>query len=331
MKQTLSPAVPYQKKDLWISQFAHDVTLGLSQHPKSVPSRYFYDKEGDKIFQQIMNMPEYYITSCEHDIFMQQGKKMCQVFHEPGETFNLIEFGAGDGYKTKVLLKKLLEDEADFTYNPVDISKNILEELNTNLKNELPGMKVRPLNMEYFSALSKLSELNTRRNVVLFLGANIGNFSREAAGNFLSRISWYCKPGDLLLLGADLKKDPQIISLAYNDPHGITAAFNLNLLQRMNRELGADFDTNSFVHHTFYEPQSGEVLSYLVSLRRQTVRFAHINMEVSFEAFESIHTETSRKYSLSELEELAADQGFEVLEHFSDERNYFVDSLWKIR
>ena len=313
------------------TQFAKDVMLGLSQNPKAVSSRYFYDEQGDKIFQQIMNMPEYYLTRSEHEIFSQQRKEICEAFNAFGEAFNLIEFGAGDGYKTKLLLNYLLENGADFTYYPVDISNHILEELSESLHNELPALKVKPLNLEYFSALSKLSEINKRRNIILFLGANIGNFHINEAGTFLQRVNWYSKKGDMFLLGLDLKKDPRIISAAYNDPHGITASFNLNLLDRMNRELGADFDTRQFMHHTFYEAVSGEVRSYLVSLKKQSVHFAVLDWKKEFDAFEIIHTEISKKYSITELETLAKEQDFQILEHFTDDKKYFLDTLWKVK
>ncbi len=320
-----------QKTAVKKSQFARDVMQGLSQKSKAVSSRYFYDEQGDKIFQQIMNMPEYYLTSSEHEIFSQQRKEICEAFNAFNEPFNLIEFGAGDGYKTKLLLNYLLENNADFTYYPVDISNHILEELDESLHGEFPALMVKPLNLEYFSALSKLSEMSKRRNVILFLGANIGNFHIEEAGTFLQRINWYSKKGDMLLLGADLKKDPKIITAAYNDPHGITASFNLNLLSRMNHELGADFDLKHFMHHTFYEPVSGEVLSYIVSLQQQSVNFAALNWKTNFEAFEIIHTEISKKYSIPELESLAKEQGYIVKEHFTDDKKYFLDTLWEVK
>ena len=320
-----------QKATIKKSQFAKDVMMGFSQKPKAISSRYFYDEQGDKIFQQIMNMPEYYLTRSEYEIFSQQRKEICEAFNAFDEAFNLIEFGAGDGYKTKLLLKYLLANNANFTYYPVDISNHILEELRESLQAELPGLKVKPLNLEYFSALSKLSEMSKKRNVILFLGANIGNFHINEAGTFLQRINWYSKKGDMLLLGVDLKKDPRIITAAYNDPHGITAAFNLNLLSRMNRELGADFDTHHFMHHTFYEPVSGEVLSYIVSLKQQSVNFAALDWKTDFEAFEIIHTEISKKYGIPELESLAKEQGFQILEHFTDEKKYFLDTLWEVK
>lgn len=312
-----------------LSQFAKDVMQGLSQENKSISSKYFYDDEGDRIFQQIMEMPEYYLTRSEFEILSQQRDEICQAMRAFDEPFNLIEFGAGDGTKTKLLLSKLLEGGADFTYFPVDISQNILDELSGSLKSGFPDLKVHPLNTDYFGALERMSDFDNRRNITLFLGSNIGNFHLDESEEFMGKLASKIETGDMLLLGVDLKKDPEIIVNAYDDPHGITAAFNLNLLSRMNRELGADFNINDFKHYTFYEPDSGEVLSYLVSLKTQTVSFEGLHMEVNFIKDELINTEVSKKYSLNELEQLASGQGFEVIKHFLDANEYFTDTLWR--
>ncbi len=318
------------KKEV-LSQFAQDTIEGLGSHPKTISSKYFYDTEGDKIFQQIMAMPEYYLTRSEFEIFEHQGKEIATTMTKGSENFNLIEFGAGDGYKTKLLLQQLLNTGVGFTYYPVDISKNILQELEKELKAEFPQLEVSPLNLDYFEALKTLSKLNTNKNITLFLGSNIGNFHDHEARQFLDQFKHQCRPGDRLLLGVDLKKDPRIITLAYDDPHGITAAFNLNLLKRMNRELGAHFQLDNFSHHTFYEPISGEVFSYLVSLKEQNVSFDTLDLPISFEAYEMIHTEISKKYSIRELDVMASDLGFAVQKHFTDTNHYFVDSLWEIK
>lgn len=312
-----------------LSSFGKDVIYGLSQHPKSLSSRYLYDKEGDKIFQEIMNMPEYYLTNCEYEILSQQRKEICDAIGAFEEPNNIVEFGAGDGYKTKLLLKYLIDNGAQLTYYPVDISNFILTELKDNLNEEMPGLDVKPLNLEYFEALTALSKFNNRRNMVLFLGSNIGNFKYKEAKNFIGRINSCINPGDLLLTGVDLRKNPEIISLAYDDPHGITSRFNLNLLKRMNRELGADFNLGGFSHYAFYEPVDGEMLSYLVSNREQVVHFEALNWHVEFHQNEFIHTEVSKKYSISELELMAESQKFQVIQHFLDEKQYFADTLWQ--
>jgi dimethylhistidine N-methyltransferase len=312
------------------TQFAKDVLAGLGKTSKSIPSKYFYDAEGDRIFQQIMEMPEYYLTRCEYEILDQQVQEILESADAFDSPFNLIEFGAGDGLKTKILLKYLRDQQAQFTYYPVDISRSILADLTRSLAREMPSIQAVSLNMDYFEALKEMDKLSDRRNVILFLGSNIGNFSNEQTLEFLGKIRDNSKNGDMLLLGVDLKKDPQTILDAYDDPHGITAAFNMNLLTRMNRELEADFDLDSFEHYTFYDEATGEVRSYLRSLRDQVVHFNSLDSAYPFASEELIHTEISRKYSLQELESFAAKLDFKVVRHFLDSRNYFTDTLWEI-
>jgi len=319
-----------EKSKTELSQFAQDIIRGLGTDSKYISSKYFYDEEGDRIFQQIMEMPEYYLTRAEFEILSEQKGQICDAMQAFTEPFNLIEFGAGDGLKTKLLLRHLVDGNADFTYFPVDISQNILTELSENLHSEFPGLKVQTLNDDYFGALRKMESFNERRNITLFLGSNIGNFHLNEAADFLKKLSNNCKHGDMLLLGVDLKKDHRIINQAYNDPHGITAAFNLNLLTRMNRELGADFDLNTFKHTTYYEAESGEVLSFLVSLTDQKVYFKNLDYSVQFLKEERIHTEISRKYDFEELDFVAAKDSYEVINYFVDNNKYFTDALWKI-
>jgi len=319
-----------EKTKTLTDQFAKDVAKGLQEKNKSLPSKYFYDEEGDRIFQQIMEMPEYYLTRAEYEIFSKQKQEICQKMLAFSEPFNLIEFGAGDGLKTKVLLKQLSKGNASFTYFPVDISENILNELKTDLRAEFPGLKVHPLNTDYFTALKKMGEFNNLRNITLFLGSNIGNFHLDKAAAFLDELSKNCKPSDMLLLGVDLKKDPEIIKAAYDDPKGITAAFNLNLLKRINRELDADFNVNAFEHLTYYETESGEVQSFLVSKIGQTVTIKKIGLSIHFKKGERIHTEISRKYDFKELETIAENDGFEIIQHFVDSKKYFCDTLWRV-
>ncbi len=313
-----------------LTPFARDVIAGLDTEHKSLPSKYFYDEEGDRLFQQIMAMPEYYLTRSEFEIFAEQRKEICEAFGAFNAPFNLIEFGTGDGLKTKLLIRHLLDEGIEFTYYPVDISDHILNELTSALGNEFPGLQVHPIHDDYFGALQQMDRFNQNRNITLFLGSNIGNFHLNEAAEFLYRFVANCKTGDLLLLGVDLKKDPEVITLAYDDKNGITAAFNLNLLTRMNSELGADFNIDSFKHYTYYEPESGEVLSFLISQEDQRVYFSNLNREINFKKYELIHTEISKKYSLRELEKLGASQGLELVSHFTDSKNYFTNTLFKI-
>jgi len=313
-----------------LTTFAKDIIEGLSGKTKTLPSKYFYDEQGDKIFQAIMDMPEYYLTECEFEIFSEQKNAIHRAFSAGNEPFDLIELGAGDGLKTKIMLRYLLDQQVDFVYYPVDISNHILTELVQDLKDEMPELKVNPINQEYFEALNTLRNMNDRKNIVLFLGSNIGNFHKFEATQFLSKLSASCRKNDMLFIGIDQKKDPRIIQQAYDDPHNITAAFNLNLLTRINRELGADFDINQFKHYANYNPENGEVNSYIFSKINQMVKITALNCEINFDANEYIHTEISKKYNIKEIEHLADNSGFKVLKNFTDRLNYFVDSLWEI-
>ncbi len=213
-------------------QFLKDVKSGLTSSPKSLSSKYFYDQAGDKLFQQIMALDEYYLTDCEYEIFTSHRASLLDCFESECELFHLVEFGAGDALKTKVLLKYFLDQNVAFEYNPIDISANVLEKLAKDLKHNLPQLSVQPMNHEYFNAVEEMSNKSTCKKVILFLGSNIGNFSEKEADVFFGRLAEVLQPGDQLLTGFDLKKDPEVILAAYNDSKGVTREFNLNLLRR---------------------------------------------------------------------------------------------------
>jgi dimethylhistidine N-methyltransferase len=317
-----------EKKSIINTDFANDTITGLEASPKRLFSKYFYDKKGDKLFQDIMAMPEYYLTNCEFEIFETQKAEILEFASH--SDFDLIELGAGDGTKTKILLKYLVSQGADFQYLPVDISQNALDGLESDLNVTMPRVKVEPQQGDYFGVLKSLKDIGSRRKMVLFLGSNIGNFTREEAALFLQEMNASLSPGDMVLIGSDLKKDPSIIQLAYDDPAGITAAFNLNLLERMNRELGANFDINQFKHWETYNPTTGETKSHIISKKTQTVHFSCLDRSFEFGAWEAIWVELSQKYNLKELENLAEKSGFEVVQHFMDKKNYFCDTLWRV-
>lgn len=309
--------------------FAQDIRQGLTRSPKKLSSRYFYDERGDRLFQAIMDMPEYYLTNCEYEILTTYRANICRPLLNR-QPFEIIELGAGDGIKTRILLRHLMESEADFSYRPIDISQNALDGLEQALHKEMPHLPVQPLQGEYFQVLSSLKEDDRLPRLVLFLGANIGNLDRQQAQDFLRQLHDVLNPGDYLLLGFDLKKDPAVILNAYNDPAGITAEFNLNLLRRINRELDANFNLNAFKHWESYNPATGETKSYIVSTRWQKVYIGALELEIQFDAWEAIDVELSLKYSRSEIENLAKRAGFIQLETYSDTRSYFVDSLWQV-
>ncbi len=310
--------------------FLQDVINGLTQNPKSLSSKYFYDAAGDKLFQKIMGLSEYYLTRKEFEIFENQHAAIFGKILRYSQDFNLVELGAGDGMKTKILLRYLRsKPEINFTYFPVDISGSVLQELKDNLESELPEIDVHPIQNTYRNAMKERVWENGKPSLILFLGSNIGNFSLNESKDVLLHVAQGTQTHDWLLLGVDLKKDPSIILQAYNDKQGVTRDFNLNLLKRINRELDANFDLEQFTHWPMYDPLTGECRSYLISQKEQLVTIGAANKLIRFEAFEPIFTEISRKFSESEISQLASECGFKVVDFFTDSENYFTDVLWQ--
>lgn len=311
------------------NQFAKDILEGLTSSPKQIASKYFYDDEGSRIFQKIMHLDEYYLTDAEYDLFSNQKDEILETFQEGVEKFDLIEFGAGDGLKTKILLNHFIENNADFRYTPIDISTDAMNGLVSDLKKEFPTLEVNPIVDDYFNALKNLEEKKNTKKVVLFLGSNIGNFKRIEAVSFISKIRGHFDKGDLLMIGIDLKKDPRKIMAAYDDSEGITASFNINLLTRINNELGANFNSNNFLHYPNYDPISGEVRSYLISKKKQQVYFSKLDKTIEFDSWELIHTEISRKYDLKGIEKLASDTDFTIKANFVEQEHCYLDTVWQ--
>lgn len=309
--------------------FAADVEKGLAAENKFLSSRYFYDAAGDKLFQKIMQLPEYYLTRAEFAILDQYKTSILLPIIERKVKFNLVELGAGDGLKTKVIIRYLYENNVPFDYFPVDISGSVLEELRLSLGKEFPQLSVHPIVSTYNRALEEKRWNPNSPTLMMFLGSNMGNFLEEEAFELLASLADALVKNEMLLAGFDLKKDPELILKAYNDSQGVTREFNLNILSRINRELGGNFNIKKFKHWPVYNPVSGECKSYLVSEENQTVRIEAIGQTYNFEKAEAIYTEVSKKYSLSELEKYAKVKGFEVMENFLDEREYFTDSLWR--
>jgi len=314
------------KKD---TEFAKEVLEGLSAKNKHLSSKYFYDYRGDKLFQKIMQLPEYYLTRTEFSILEKYHATILEPVVKAGNTFNLVELGAGDGLKTKILINYLHHTETPFTYFPVDISGSVLKDLKEGLENDFSQINVEPIESNYYKALAEKSWQNGRQTLLLFLGANIGNFVWDEAKAMLSNVASSLKEGDMMLVGFDLKKDPELILNAYDDKQGVTRDFNLNILSRINKELGGDFDLSKFKHWPVYNPVSGECKSYLVSMEEQFVQVVALNQTFHFKKAEAIHTEISKKYDPEELCELAEECGFEVIFDFEDEHEFFTDSLWR--
>jgi L-histidine Nalpha-methyltransferase len=314
--------------DIQFADVARAVEEGFSKYPKRLPSWLFYDQTGDKIFQAIMHMPEYYLTACEYEILHMNKEKLLHHFAPDKSPFNLIELGAGDGLKTEILLKHFTAQKASFVYSPVDASETVFDQLKERLSKSVPGLSVNTVNKKYEDALDLFAQDDFRK-VYLFMGANIGNFSVPEAIRLVRNIARSMRPNDQLLIGFDLKKDPRLIQAAYDDPHGITHDFNMNLLVRLNRELGAQFQLDQFSHYPYYDPETGITKSYLVSLQEQLVPFEACDKVVHFDRWEVIHTEVSQKYDMPMIEALAAQAGLALVETFYDCKHYFCDVLLK--
>lgn len=311
------------------SVFLNDVHDGLTSFPKYLSSKYIYDAKGDKLFQDIMDLPEYYLTNCEFEILSIHKETIARLFQDSGHGFDLIELGAGDGKKTKVLLKHLAEKDFNFVYKPIDISQNAIDNLTQSLHDELPTVRVDPEKGTYFEVLERLQHYNQRKKVIMVLGSNIGNLLHPKAIEFLTKLKDVMGDEDLLFMGFDQKKDPQTILDAYNDATGVTAAFNKNLLHRINAEMNANFNVNKFKHWEVYDPETGTAKSYLVATEAMEVHIGALAIDVSFKAWETIHTEISQKYDDSIVSWLASEAGLVVETSFEDSKEFYKNYVFR--
>lgn len=302
-------------------RFLSEVLNGLRKPQKELPSKYFYDERGSHLFERITKLPEYYIPRAEEAIMREHAAEMASLL---GPNILLVEPGCGECLKTRLLLDHLRDPAA---YVPIDISREQLLRVSTDLASSYSRLEVLPVCADYNDDYElPRSSRAPHRVVVFFPGSTIGNFEPPQAMEFLKSMARLSGPGGTLLLGVDLKKDPALLHSAYNDRDGVTAAFNLNLLQRINDELGADFQLDQFGHYAFYNPSVGRVEMHLVSLRHQTV---HLNGEhISFARGESIWTESSYKYDAHEFERLAEAAGFRLERIWTDaEQRFSVQCL----
>lgn len=311
------------------TSFKSEIEEGLSNFPKYLSSKYIYDKKGDRLFQDIMAMPEYYLTGCEYEIISNHATTIAELFRDRKNGLDLIELGAGDGKKTKVLLKYMVENKFNFIYKPIDISENAIELLAENLAQEIPALTVDAEVGEYFEVLEKLKGFNKRKKVIMFLGSNIGNLRHSQAITFLSKLKDALLPEDLIFMGFDQKKNPQTILDAYNDKTGITEAFNKNILTRINRELGGNFDVDNFFHWETYNPETGTAKSFLVAKEEMNVTIDQLPLKIHFNQWESIHVEISQKYDDKTVEWLAGESGLEVVTSFTDSNGYYKNYVFK--
>jgi L-histidine Nalpha-methyltransferase len=307
--------------------FLDDVQAGLGRQPRSLPSKYFYDARGSRLFQWITRLPDYYLTRVEREILDRHGGAILAPLC--GRPCTVVDLGAGDGHKTLRLLLQLAQAGSGVAYAPVDLSQAALDEAAARVHDRLPGVPVQPVRATYSSALRRLaSPPHAGSRLVLFLGSSIGNFEHAEARSMLRELRRALRPGDHLLVGFDLVKPLPLLQRAYDDRPGVTRAFNLNLLVRINRELGADFDLSAFRHVATWDPERPAMESWLESTRTQTVRLA--GRRHRFAPGERIHTEISCKYSDGQVTAFGADAGLAEVGRYADPGRWFLDVLWRV-
>ncbi len=302
---------------------------GLSAPRKHLPAALFYDDAGTELFQRITELPEYYLTRVEHALLAERGATLAALLAPSAAPLSLVELGSGDGSKTVLIAAALLRHGVTLRYHPIDSARRALDQLVARFASELPAVQVQPVHGDYFAQWPALP--GSHAEAVLMLGSNLGNYTTAEAIALLSALRQRLRPGARLVLGLDLMKDPQVILDAYDDAAGITAQFNLNLLARLNRELGMDFDRARFRHYACYSPLDGAARSFLVSASRQIVRSTVLGRSFSFAEGETIYTEQSQKYDDALIRELADRSGFTVVDALMDARRWYALSVWQVR
>ncbi|MEO6725321.1 MAG: L-histidine N(alpha)-methyltransferase [Blastocatellia bacterium] len=308
------------------SLFAEDVRAGLTAQPKTLPPKYFYDALGSQLFEAICLLPEYYPTRAEAEIFDHYAAEIVRQLPSP---IGVIELGSGSSIKTRLLIEAILARQDELHYQPMDISASILELSAEALLGNFDRLRITGHVGDYTRGLGEIERQAGQRLLALFLGSNIGNYTIAEARDLLQTIRKTLQPGDGLLLGADLKKSVQVLIPAYSDALGVTAAFNLNLLARINRELDADFDLSQFQHRALYNEDRGRVEAHLVSHSAQTIHIRALELQIEFQPGETIHTENSYKYDLPQLASLAEETGFNPARTWFDQQKQFSCNFWQ--
>jgi L-histidine N-alpha-methyltransferase len=314
-----------------VNNFAFDVRAGLSSNPKYLLPKYFYDELGSCLFEAICRLPEYYVTRAEMEILQKYADDIIAEILTivDGGNIRLIELGNGSSIKTRYFIEAILKYQKKLHYLPVDISYSSLEQSSATLLNDYLPLRITAYSSDYLQALQALNQPVAIRqeskdyNIVLFLGSSLGNLDPEDSIILLREMRKALRPGEILLLGVDLKKSPSILIPAYADSLGVTAAFNLNLLVRINRELGGNFQVPGFQHRAIYNDQEGRVEMHLLSKERQSFQIAALDWIVEMEKDETIHTENSYKYDMEQLSTLANDAGFSLTQSWFDDAHQF--------
>ncbi len=307
--------------------FAGDVGRGLGDCPKHLDCRYFYDYEGSLLFEEICGLPEYYQTRTESRILERNAG---EIVGGLPEDVVLVELGSGSSSKTTIIIEALLGKYGSASYTPIDISRAMLEESAAQLRAKYDGLEIVSIAAEYREGLARLREFDKRPELILWLGSSIGNFERTGAVAFLKGITTGLTEHDRLLIGFDLVKDLDVLKKAYNDSRGVTAAFDLNLLARINRELGGGFDIDSFEHIAEYNTDKDRIEMYLCSTKDQDVRIESLGRTFHFEKGERIHTENSHKYTHEAIKEISGEVGLDIIRQWNDSRDWFNLTLFSL-
>lgn len=312
------------------SALAAAVRTGLSAQPKTLPPWLFYDDRGSRLFERITALPEYYLTRTEREIFSSSCEEIIAQASN-GHSLRIAELGAGSAEKTRILLAEAARKQGRVVYEPVDVSASALECARTSIEKEIPAVTVQPHVADYTREFAFAPAPETERRLVLYIGSSIGNFGPEARAALLTRLRAALRPGDSLLLGVDLVKDTATLVAAYDDAAGVTAAFNRNLLFRLNRELGANFDPASFAHRALWNPAASRMEMHLESLCPQQVRLPALDLVIDLARGERIHTENCYKYRPGEAEKILEAARFASEKSWSDARGWFALCLGRAR
>jgi L-histidine N-alpha-methyltransferase len=333
-RPTIVRLIEPQASHSHIAAFASAVRSGLICEPKSLPWAYFYDEQGSRLFEAICELPEYYLTRTEDAILRRHADAMVDglaVRRDDGEEPTIIELGSGSAVKTQRLIAAGLRRHDRLHYVPIDVSPSALEDSARRLTRRFPSLRVTGYVADYRGGLEQIMARTKGPRLIVFLGSSLGNYEMEAATDLLTLIWRTMRPDDRLLLGTDMAKERSLLEAAYDDARGVTAAFNLNLLHRINRELGADFQVEAFEHQVVYDPDRGRVEMHLLNTREQTVHVPAADLTIRFEKGESIHTENSHKYTPDMLSHLQSRAGFQEEAAWTDDRGWFRLQRWRLR
>jgi dimethylhistidine N-methyltransferase len=323
-----SPKIIRLDQDRDVASFALQARRGLAGSPRTLPCQFFYDDLGSQLFESICDLPEYYLTRAEDAILRASAAEMVAGFARPPA---IVELGSGSSTKTRRLLAAARQRYRGVHYIPIDVSASILAESAESLTRDFPGLRVTGFAADYRVALARLAGRLRRPRLFVFLGSSLGNYEAREATELLRHVARAMEPGDALLLGTDLDKEPATLLAAYDDAQGVTARFNKNLLARINRELGGDFRLERFAHEARYNPDLRRVEMHLVSLDDQVVTIPGCRLSVRFRAGESIHTESSHKYTPESLAELADRAGLAEEAAWTDAEGRFRVQRWRPR